>query len=337
MYTQNPHRLYPLISEAAALRKEGDIDTAIDMLNRAFQNFSTPQDHAQLHVGIGDCYRFSRQTEKAKDAYIKGVQLDPNNRVGLIGLATCEIYLGNFGPAQDYIDRVFELSPQDHYAIKTLALLNSKKNRNGLNGTTLTNGFYTHALPPVRPANPIVVRPAPHPPRPRVVGESSSERLLNAIRTYEEKLSESPRNIGAHEQLLGLYQQAGRLHKAWKMATDMLGIDSCNSKARAFLRQYPEQPDSPASAPAVYSIAPDKLQQLGLKPLAVSPAPAPKAIPIPMDEITVTISINGQIFEAVALIPPSEEPLRVELIDPELEHGGKGFVVARQRGGREPR
>jgi tetratricopeptide (TPR) repeat protein len=325
--------IYQTIGHAAAMRKDGYVEEALTILQNALSTNPARKDQAQLHIGIGDCYRFSNRTLRAMEAYQEGLKLAPDNKVGLIGLATCQIYEGQYKDASENIQRVFKINPGDHYAEKTQRLLEARQSgkvvhqhiyhhHNGHNGHAVasrenghTNGFNGHA-------SQIISKSETHIsalPKASLAPSAHTEGLEQTIAQLKDKISLHPRNVGPREQLMRFHMRGGALAQAWDQAQEIRKIDSYNALSKQFLHQYKERPPEPEK--------PREPQSFIVKRVEI---PAEE---IAMDEITITVRVNGQTFEMKALVEPSDDPLRIELLDPAMaETGKKTFINKRNRG-----
>jgi len=58
------------------------------------------QDEASVHIGLGDVYRAQQKLEKARDAYSKATEVDPESYVGFSKKGHANTYLGNYDEAR---------------------------------------------------------------------------------------------------------------------------------------------------------------------------------------------------------------------------------------------
>lgn len=79
---------------------------------------------ATNHFNLGILYESEKKFDAAKEQYLKGLELDPNNLLGLLNLANLYFQLGDFEASVELLKQVLKLDKNNQQAIQLLRRMN---------------------------------------------------------------------------------------------------------------------------------------------------------------------------------------------------------------------
>lgn len=105
---------------ADAYRKDGDIDTAIELCEKGLERYPS---YASAHVILGKCFYDKGATERARSEFLRVVELDPENMVALKFLGDILGAEGDREGAAQYYRRLIAIDPTNEDVEKALSEL----------------------------------------------------------------------------------------------------------------------------------------------------------------------------------------------------------------------
>ena len=117
---QMPHRK---IQEVESFVASKQYVAAIDLIDALFQSTDLPSHHrANLYRIIGDCFAKLGDSDAAKDAYIKALDIDAYLAKAYLGLGTLGLMKGSHDIAVIHFQKAVSLAPEDEMANLGLGL-----------------------------------------------------------------------------------------------------------------------------------------------------------------------------------------------------------------------
>jgi tetratricopeptide (TPR) repeat protein len=102
---------------ADAYRKNGNVDTAIEILERGIERYP---DYSSAHVILGKCYYDKGATERARAEFQRVIDLDAENLVALKFMGDILLAENRRSEAADYFKRVLAIDPTNEEVAKTV-------------------------------------------------------------------------------------------------------------------------------------------------------------------------------------------------------------------------
>ncbi len=102
---------------ADAYRKNGDVDAAIEILERGIEKFP---DYASAHVILGKCYYDKGATERAKSEFMRVLGLDAENMVALKFMGDILLAEDRKTQAAEYFRKILAIDPTNDEVAKAL-------------------------------------------------------------------------------------------------------------------------------------------------------------------------------------------------------------------------
>jgi tetratricopeptide (TPR) repeat protein len=102
---------------ADAYRKNGEVDAAIEILERGIEKFP---DYASAHVILGKCYYDKGATERAKSEFERVLGLDADNMVALKFMGDILLAEDKKPEAAGYFKKILAIDPMNDAVAKTL-------------------------------------------------------------------------------------------------------------------------------------------------------------------------------------------------------------------------
>lgn len=102
---------------ADAYRKNGDVDTAIEILERGIEKFP---DYASAHVILGKCFYDKGATERAKSEFVRVLGLDAENMVALKFMGDILLAEDRKAEAAEYFRKILAIDPTNDEVAKAL-------------------------------------------------------------------------------------------------------------------------------------------------------------------------------------------------------------------------
>jgi tetratricopeptide (TPR) repeat protein len=112
-----------VIKAAEALQAEGKYDEAIQKFEELAEKFPTTEGTVALY--IGQAYENKGEMDKAKEAYEKALENDPNSAIALKKLGDMAVKAYEYEPAMEYYDRLLAIKtdePALYYTAGEIAL-----------------------------------------------------------------------------------------------------------------------------------------------------------------------------------------------------------------------
>lgn len=379
-HNQLPYSIRVLINTALRFRDCGQYHEAVSFIENELKGADFGDiERSALLVSLGTSYKRLNDTPSAKKHFSDAIHLNPTNIYALNELGQCYLLERNIEEAEQYFKRVLNIHPENPYALVGLKQCRQKSEGFQRPPVTIPNedGFVKRT-PRFLRRDRRVGAPSPSAFNDSFVTAASSlsgdvptstptpslSTLSKAVPSeklsYPDRLKAdieaNPRQIGLYERLIPCLLKAGLTEEVRIYAEKALEVDRYNAVAKSHLRRLEDDRNREVSeGPLSRVFAKEAKKENGsVLPLVVAameqqqgpepeivPTPAPREDLVPMDEVTLVIRVGGKECICSFMIPPSDEPLRVSLIDPALTAGeGKGFVVARGRSGgvnREPK
>jgi len=102
---------------ADAYRKSGQVDAAIEILERGIERFP---DYASAHVILGKCYYDKGATERAKSEFARVISLDAENMVALKFMGDILLAEDKKSQAAEYYRKILAIDPTNDEITKAL-------------------------------------------------------------------------------------------------------------------------------------------------------------------------------------------------------------------------
>jgi tetratricopeptide (TPR) repeat protein len=213
------------VLEVEAKMKSGQYTDAIDIIESIFQCDSIPLHHqANLYRLIADCFVKLGDFEGAKDAYSRGVEIDPYAPKIYIGLGTVALIKGISDVAVLHFQKAISLAPEDEMANLGLGLAFQ-----GMTEHKEAMRWINKALR-INPENSAAI-----------FSLVKSSHELNEYQQVEQVLkqylSKHPESLDFIYTLGGIYFKQSRFQETVSLMQDILTKDPANERALSLKKQ----------------------------------------------------------------------------------------------------